>query len=310
MIKRDFKENFVAGGGTAYTPQQIQRLLLGVFAGYPGDYPASRGWEFYPRQLFVSATPVGWFTAEYGSIGIAKGVSTEITTYDDDGYMSGGRFYLHNPEHLYFDEIGVTYAYEGDLFEPSLFDRKSSFKHSNYHQFLLEKHYGTRVKASADYTFDKHTHTIRQAVLVQMPEAKVVDSLRAELYERLNSVTYAPVPAFGSGAGFGLTATKKLYKKVTLAAGYEQVDFNYGVLVGNPNYTALGYSMNGDSYATGNHAFTRADIKLNSAFSLSGFYIHQTKTPTGLDSSFNKEGFNGALNIDLKALMENSKQVF
>ena len=49
----------------------------------------SNGWQMYMLQLYISASPVKQVEFQYGSLAIAKGFSSEVTTYDDDGYLSG-----------------------------------------------------------------------------------------------------------------------------------------------------------------------------------------------------------------------------
>lgn len=290
-------------------PALLQKLLAILAAGYPVPSVPSRGWEMSPRQLYLAAAPVSWLTAEYGSLAIERGKSTEITTYDDDGYLTGERLRLHDPKHLFFDEVAVTYAYEGDIFKPNFIDRTQHLKKSNYHQFLLSKNFGIRVGASTDYTFDKKTHTVREAAYIKMPETKALDALRAEFYQRLNAVMVGPYLLSG-GSGFGLTAEKTFFHRIKLDGGYEQVDEQYGVTVDDVVAAVFGFSMNGDSYSTGKHVFTHANVKLTPYASLSGFYIHQTQPPSTGEFGFAKEGFNGGLNIDLKKLVNSRQRIF
>ena len=170
----------------AMSPPAIQERFYAALAADPAAFQrdsvvASRGWEMYFRQLYVSATPVKQLSFEYGSLGIERGAATEATTYDEDGYLTGERLRILDPHHLFFDQIAVTYAYEGDVFNPDFFDRGERLGQSNYHQFLAAKRFGTRLSTSIDYTFDKGTHTIRQAALLKISELRVIDSVRPEL---------------------------------------------------------------------------------------------------------------------------------
>lgn len=303
----DYAKRSTAPTTFAALPLPVLEKLLTVIAdGYPVPVVPSRGWAMMPRQLFIGAAPVSWLSAEYGSLGIERGKASEITTYDDDGYLTGERLRVNDPKDAWFDEIAITYAYEGDVLKPNFLDRTQHLKKSNYHQFLFSKDFSKRIGASADYTFDKKTHTLREAAYVRLPEAKVADALRVELYQRLNTVNVGPLP-FSGGSGFGLTAEKTLPGRIKLDGGYEQVDPHYGALVDNVVMALGGFSMNGDSYSTGKHLFAHANVGLTPFASLSGFYIHQTAPPPTGEVGFAKEGFNGALNIDLKKLV-NSKQ--
>lgn len=114
--------------------------------------------------------------------------------------------------------------------EPNFIDRTQHLGRSNYHQFLFVKDLGKRLGASTDYTFDKKTYTIREAAYVKLPETRVLNALRAEFYERLNTVEVGPIPLSG-GSGIGLTAEKTLFARVKLDGGYEQIDPHYGATV-------------------------------------------------------------------------------
>ncbi len=293
FAKDDYAKRSTAATSFAALPLPVLEKLLAVIeAGYPVPVVPSRGWAMMPRQLFLSATPVNWVTADYGSLAIERGKGSEITTYDDDGYLTGERLRFNDPKHAYFNEIAITYAYEGDVLKPNFLDRTQHLKKSNYHQFLFAKDFSKRVIASTDYTFDKKTHTIREAAYVHLPESKAVDALRVELYQRVNSVYVGPLPLSG-GSGFALTAEKTVMGKVKLDGGYDQVDSHYGATVDDVVMALGGFSMNGDSYSTGKHFFAHANVKVTPFASLSGFYIHQTTTPPVGEFGFAKEGFNG-----------------
>ena len=72
---------------------------------------------------------------------------------------------------------------------------------SNYHQFLVAKRVGTRLRLSADYTSDSGADTLRQAITIRIPEIRVADSLHFEQYER---------PGRQSGYGFSAYGERKL----------------------------------------------------------------------------------------------------
>ncbi len=109
--------------------------------------------QFYLRELYFSATPVKPVTVEFGSFGIERGYGSEITTFDDDGYIAGERIAVHSPKQLFFDEIQFTNAYFGDFATTNFLDRGSSLKSSNYRQVSAKKKLNDRVAFSADYTW-------------------------------------------------------------------------------------------------------------------------------------------------------------
>jgi len=265
----------------------------------------SRGWGMSVRQLYGSATPIKQLTAEFGGLGIERGVNTEMTSYDDDGYMTGERIRFHDPKHVFFDQIAVTYGYLGDIYSPSIFDRGDRLKQSNYHQFLLEKKFARRVDASADYTWHLGTDTLREAVSANVPESRVIDPARVEAYQRVNDIALQG-ETFASGSGFGVTAEKKLLGKVKIEGGFASVDKNYPVYTGSRFMVAVGHPINGDQYAIGNRFFTRANFDVTPSFRIFGSYTH------AVDTSFytlNKEGYTGGGNYEFSNLFHKEKAV-
>ena len=43
----------------------------------------------------------------------ARGQSTEITTYDNDAYVTAGRVSVRRPREVFFDDISVSVGYVG-----------------------------------------------------------------------------------------------------------------------------------------------------------------------------------------------------
>ena len=234
----------------------------------------SNGWQFYLRELYFSATPVKAVTVEFGSFGIERGLSTEITTFDEDGYLSGERIRLHDAKHLFFDEVGFTSAYFGDIGTPNLFDRGSSLKKSNYRQVFARKQLNRRVGFSGEYTWQAGENTgidtLRQAVVVGTKESKIFDSLRFEAYERLNATTFPGVAmspvgpvaplSVGGASGYAVTAGKKL-GNFSGDIGYASIDKNYSVYTGYRFFQAVSFPLNGDAYGEGNRPFIHASCK-------------------------------------------------
>lgn len=286
---------------------QIYRyLFIDPFVPEVSAHLASRGWEFYMRELYFSARPIKQLAFEYGSLGIDHGVNSEITSFDDDGYIAGGRVRVNDPEHLYLDEISATFAYLGDLVTPNFFARGERLKENNYRQFLAEKHFGTRVKASVDYTWLIGTHTMREAVAVRVPEARFIDKARLELYQRTNDITFYG-DTIPSGAGVAVAASKNFHKKVEIEGGYANIDEGYTAYLGSPVARAFGFAINGDSYGIGNRAFTRASVNAGPYINLFGFYTHS------FNQNFytnNKQNLNFGMTIDFKELLRRQAHLF
>jgi len=77
-----------------------------------------------------------------------RGQSTEVTSYDYDGYLVGERITLDRPGNLYFDEISITYGFLGDFNRPNVFGRLHRLGQSNYHEFGVSK---TDRRANPDF---------------------------------------------------------------------------------------------------------------------------------------------------------------
>jgi hypothetical protein len=200
--------------------------------------------NLYLKHLYLSAQPIKGVELQYGGFDFLRGAATEITTYNNDGFLTGQRVIVRRPRELFFDEIAYTAGFFGDLTTPNLNRRYHRLKQVNYHQFIVSKKIGERAQASADYTFVGGADILRQAVKVNTPELRVVDSLRLELYERLDGNVEG-----SADAGFALLGEKTLKKKWTITGGYTQIDPRSGnvnadrVFQGKHLYGLLSYQL-------------------------------------------------------------------
>jgi len=208
--------------------------------------------NLYLKHLYVSARPFAGVEIQCGGLGLLRGESSEITTYDNDGYIMGERVSVKSPKRLFFDEIAVTHAYFGDLNTPDINKRYHRLKQSNYHQFLVSKKFGPRVATSADYTFQAGMETLRQAVKLDLHEARLIDSLRFEDYERLDVH-----PAYG----FALVGERRVTNRFTLTGGYAHTDRFYG-------------GLNADRFNFGHRVFLLGSYALAPEFTVSIYYGH------------------------------------
>lgn len=224
-----------------------RRLSMKALVSGGGGFTSSwngTGWgsdavtNLWVRELFLALKPATGINLEYGGLGIVRGQSTEITTYDNDGYLVGGRLTVRRPGNLFFDRIAVTYAYLGDLRTPDVFKRLDRWDESNYHQFQVEKRLSDRLTLSADYTFQAGVETLRQAARVAVPEAIVVDSVRFENYQRVD---------VERDFGFAVQGWKAFHPRVEVGAGYADIDPAYG-------------GLNADRFNIGRRFFALANL--------------------------------------------------
>ena len=236
-------------------------LNFGLFTGvrFTSGWD-NTGWGINPAQknlafkaLYASVQPVKGIEGQVGGLYIAKGESTELTTYDDDGYVMGERVSIRRPRNVFFDEISVTNAYFVGGFGPANIPVSKRFRHideSNYQQYLVDKKIGSRVAASADFTVETGRRTVRQAVTLKVPELKVADGIIYEQYQRTNT---------DRAQGFALSLSKQLTKRLSLNQfGYARIDSKYG-------------SLNADRFNIGNRAFVMATYVLSPEFTASFF---------------------------------------
>ena len=307
---------------SAYTPAEQFATFQAVLSD-PVNFSAgttklhSTGWEFYLRELYLSATPVKAVTVEFGSFGIERGLSTEITTFDDDGYLSGERIRIHDAKHLFFDEVGFTNAFFGDIETPNLLDRGSSLKETNYRQVFLKKHLDQRIGFSGEYTRQAGNDTLREGVVVGTTESKIVDGVRVEAYERLDATNFpglakSPIGPIATlsvpgASGFAVVAQKKL-GRLSGDVGYASVDGHYSVYANSRFFEAVSFALNGDAYGQGNRVLAHASYKIAPGVTAFGFYTHEVGSEHIV--TFNQQGLNAGMTFDLKEMVNHEKLVF
>ena len=203
------------------------------------------------RVLYLAAQPVRGVEGQYGSMYIVKGESSEITTYDDDGYVIGERVSVRRPRQWFFDEITATVGYFSSAATELGVSRRAKYLNDepNYGHFLVDKKIGARVGVSADFTSVDGARTWRAATNVNTRELRAVDSILFENYKRTNKN-----PAYG----FAVTATKGLTRKLSLSGGYASIDQFYG-------------GLNADRFHVGNRVFGTLTCVISPRFTASAF---------------------------------------
>ena len=218
---------------------------LGV--GTPGD----RLTEYYLKQFYVNLVPETGVEVQAGGLYVVRGESTEITSYDNDGYLMGERLSLKRPRDLYFDEISVTRGYLGDTAQPSWFRRNNRLGEWNYFHVLVDKKFSSRLAVSADLTGVAGVRTGRAAALIKVPDAVVLDAVRVEGYRRFD----------GAAGGYAVTVERTPRTGLTIGGGLANVDLNYG-------------GLNADRFGKGQRWFVNGSLALVPDLSLLVFYQH------------------------------------
>lgn len=167
----------------------------------------------FVKHLFVTAKPRDGVELQYGGLGIVRGESSEITSYDNDGYLMGQRLTV-SPGRV-VDELTVTAGYLGDLRSPSVSSRWHRLSEVNYGQVLVKRQLTDRLTATADFTHDDGERTLRQGVVFRPSSG--VDLIRLEAYERVS----------GSRAAGGAITVEKPFGRTRLAATFASIDDRY-----------------------------------------------------------------------------------
>jgi len=194
----------------------------------------------YLKHLYFAAQPIRGLDVSYGSQGFVRGEASEITTYDNDGYMIGGRVTVHRPAELFLDEISFGEGFFGDPADPGVSDRFSRFGEVNYFDVLGGKKIGPLLGMSGEYTYQDHAVTLRAAFVLRTPRARVVDSFRYEHYCRV-----LRLPA----CGFAGTLDKAITSRLSVSGGYADIDPDFG-------------GVNGDRYTRGRRVFEQVSVRV------------------------------------------------
>ena len=176
------------------------------------------------KQLFLTAKPRSGVEFQYGGLPIVRGETSEIISYDNDGYLMGQRLTL-SPGRV-VDDLTITAGYLGDFRSPSVTDRWHRLSEVNYGQVLVKKQLTDRLTATADFTDDDGERTLRQAFVIR--PSSMVDAIRLEAYERMN----------GPRAAGGAITVEKPFGRTRIAASFASVDDDYR-------------PVNGDRYGRG-----------------------------------------------------------
>ena len=209
------------------------RYSLSAVAGNGDSFQA--GWNLrglggestnrvFVKQLFVTAKPRNGVELHYGGLPIVRGESSEITSYDNDGYLTGQRLTLSPRRGV--DELTVTAGYLGDFRTPSVTRRFHRLSEINYGQVLVKRKLSDRLTATADFTNADGEHTLRQGLVIR--PSKGVDVIRVEAYERVS----------GSRGMGGAITVEKPFGRTRLAASFASIDGRY-------------VPLNGDRYGRG-----------------------------------------------------------
>jgi hypothetical protein len=258
-----------------FDPKGLYGVTVGLWSGNSftggwnatGPGPGDAAHDFHVKQLFFDAQPVKGLNGQIGSLYAWRGESTEITTLDNDAYITGERVSVKRPKELYFDEILFTQGYIGDLNKTNFFDRANRLDSVNYRQFGVAKAFKKRAGVSVDFsTLDilasgaPNTSNprlpsftsdwLRVGTRLSTPELKVIDTVRFEGYRRWNT---------NNAGGFAVSGEHAFTKRFTASLGYASIDRLYG-------------GVNADRFFAGRRWFSVGSYALTPEFTL-GYFV-------------------------------------
>jgi hypothetical protein len=220
------------------------------------------GKDQYMRQLFISAAPVAGFEGQFGGLYPSRGENTEYTSYDEDGYLVGGRLTIRRPALLHVDEASLTVGTLASTTTPNLWRRWDDLNDTNYTQILVAKRLSPVVSGSLDYTHVASTDTIRGAVAFRFKAGAPLSGLRYEQYIRT---------AGNDAAGFSVAAERSLPHAARFSGGYATVDEHYG-------------GLNSDRIQRGRRFFGLLNVPLRGPLSAQLFVTRALKAPYSLSN--------------------------
>ncbi|HMD37420.1 MAG TPA: hypothetical protein VKH42_20740 [Vicinamibacterales bacterium] len=240
--------------------------------------------DAYLKQLYLSAAPARGIEAQVGGLYFSRGESTEITTYDEDGFLMGERIAIRKPTRLFFDEVSATRAGIGSPTTPGVLRRFDRFAHPDYWQVQAVKRFGTtssaagapvsRWSASADVTSAFGARTIRAAVAARLPQGSPITGVRFEQYRRIDA---------NPAGGFAVSVDRPVTSRLKLQAGYATIDEFYG-------------GLNADRIQRGPRVFAIATVSLPAGLSVQIFGTRAFETSYAVS---NRTRFDAVVSYDV-----------
>src|SRR5688572_8901658 len=134
------------------------------------------------KAIYASAIPFTGVEAQYGGLYILKGESTELTTYDEDGYVIGQRVSLKRPKQLFLDEVSTTVGYLAADPRQIPISKRTKYLNDapNYWHLLIDKKFLKRAGVSVDFTSADGARTWRQGINLKPPELRITKPVGSE----------------------------------------------------------------------------------------------------------------------------------
>lgn len=200
--------------------------------------------DFAVKQLFAAAEPGAGLELQAGGLYMLRGENTEITSYDNDAYVVGGRVTWRHAAGV-LPQVSATIGHIGDYRTPNVFRRLDSLLDLNYGQLLVSTRVGPRVNVSADYTHEDGRDLMREGVTIRV--SPLLPALRVDAYQRVSR---------NSGYGVNVSGDVRVTPAFTVTAGVAHVDRDY-LIPGYMSPNADRFERGTRWYSLGTYAVTR-----------------------------------------------------
>ncbi|MBA3272049.1 MAG: hypothetical protein H0T71_16215, partial [Acidobacteria bacterium] len=202
--------------------------------------------DFNVKQLFVAAEPVTGLEFQVGGLYLNRGENTEVSSYDNDGYILGERATFRTAAGA-FAQLAATVGHIGEFRTPNVFERFRHLGDLNYGQVLVGGRLGPRINVSVDYTYEAGRDILRQGVSVRLPPSvKLLTALKFEAYQRLTEV---------AGQGFNVSGELRLTPAFAMSGGVLHIERHCLI----PGYS----SPNADRVERGTRFFTQGSYAIS-----------------------------------------------
>jgi len=236
------------------------RAGVGTGTGFLGGWNATgladgtETWSLYLEQLSLELATKGGLAVSAGGIAPDQGFISELTGFDNDGYLVGVRVAASWPRGI-LGKLSLTLGDLGDLDRSAVAHRLRRFGRVSHGALMATGRLGS-VGVTTQVSFlDGQT-----ALQLGSRWASGRWSVRAEGYARSDS-----------GRGAALAVGVKPFQRLEFQGGVVDV---------------RGSTLNGDRYGPGRHLFASLSLRLGRDYELGGFAQGRSGSSEGLASRF------------------------
>ncbi len=203
-------------------------------------------WVFNMKSFYFGQKLGKHFEAQAGGLEFDRGVATEASAPDNDGFLTGYRGMVSTAGKGWLpNKVVVTVGFVGDLGIVNVYNRLyHRMDEANYAQVLVQKAFNKKHEASAEYNTIEGIDYVRGAYRWKKVPARVFDELQLEVLSRATeNATFGWSTTLGKSVGH-----KNPWKfALTYSDIPKQMFNNFGAQVlENGDWVSLGKRMGGN----------------------------------------------------------------